>query len=61
MALSSLERHKLQCAGRQFYIVAGMCAGRELPRQLTRQEQARSDAAMWRELFVLLGMCGMGW
>jgi hypothetical protein len=61
--LTPAERHKLGCAERQLYIVLGMCAGRALPgrERLTRAERARSDAALWRELWVLLGMCGCGW
>jgi hypothetical protein len=61
--LTAQERNKLRCAERQLYIVLGMCAGHALPgrERLTRKARAASDAALWRELFVLLGMCGCGW
>jgi hypothetical protein len=62
--LTALERHRLQCAERQLYVVLGMCAGHGLTgraERLSRAEWARSDAAMWRELWVLMGMCGFGW
>ena len=53
--MTDQERHRARVAGNQLLIIAGMCAASDstMPKLTTH--------LLWRELFVLLGLCGLGW
>lgn len=60
--MTDQERHRLRAASNQLLIVAGMCAVSDGTRpKMTAKERGRADEALWRELAVLFGLCGLGW
>ena len=54
--MTDQERHRLRAASNQLLIVAGMCATMDAARPSKYATQA-----LWRELAVLFGLCGLGW